>query len=310
MIRLAVLTSYSQAPMETKIRELAILPHIDALNLYCFRLKDFASDSTIISPFKNLDPKHMADMLGKIIRDTSTSLDIAGLTAYLPNLAMPKQTHQGKRREAVQAVKRLLSLIAALRAKGFSCKTLELVAGQTVILQKKRNGKIPPKLRYISRDQCFQALAESFQELKPIVYNLFDKDPPILAFGIDAGICQLVSDMESLNRLAGLVRKFTFTGLNLDIGHLQIAGISPSEIHPGIIEQIASAHVSDNGNAHFADLPIANHKEKIFRKWLKLLATCPTQPQGKFQRHISIELEACGNVDPIRATLIKAHKLL
>lgn len=332
MINVAALTSYSMAPLHTKLREL-VWRGINTIDLYCFCPQDLPiiCDKTTTGTWpevllESLHPPKAAQKITNILHRLEKGrpgrpVDICGFASFLPDISLPSQfSPEGKRREiTVKVLERLLELLMELKKRGFSCRTFELVAGHTIVQpgDAPRFGKT--RLRYVDPNACFKALEESLKELAKTMDRIFQqKDSrrrscrPVLAFEIEPGVSKLNNGKKSLAKLWSLMKRFPDAGLNLDIGHMLILGISPEDLFGSeLADRIAHVHISDNADSHFADLCVGTyHKEKAFAQWIRALANHFRKRRGAFQGCVSIEMEACGSADMVRDAVRITKKLV
>lgn len=329
MTQVAVLTSYSMAPLNVKLNEIA-RHGISVIDLYCFCPWDMPvlCSQYIEKPWpavilQNLDPvlvaQHIRHMIDRLEQKHGRKIDICAFASFLPDISLPDTIIDGEhlRTMTVKALGRLLDLLCELRARGFSCKVFEIVAGHTVILRDHGRSRTSPKLQYVHPDKCFEALKKSLDMISEMVDHRFAAPTsnlsaaPVFAFEVEPGVSKLISSPSSVDRLVDLIRQYPNTGLNLDVGHMLILGISPDDVfETDMGDWIAHAHISDNADAHYADLCVGSyHHEGVFAEWLQALDRSRHRG-GRFQGYVSIEMEACGSIDKVREAYDRTDRML
>ena len=321
MIQVGALTSYSQAPLRTKILELA--EHgITNIDLYCFCASDIPDvaphevpPGEWLSYLQHLDTRYAADRIHAFCEEARTRgsgpIDICGIASFFPDISLPDACPGGSyaRGNTVKILKGLLDLARQLRERHhYSCKTFELVAGHTIV--KPPAWSQPKTLRLMSLDPkaCREALAKSLADLTDHAHGMFQdgKKAPWLVFELEPGLGKLLRDGPTLKDILPVLRKFPNVGINLDIGHMLIIdNITIDDVFgTGAADLLGHAHVSDHARrSHFADLPVKSfHGADTYKPWLRALVDHDRKRAGCFQGTISVEMEACGEIAKVRRT--------
>ena len=123
------------------------------------------------------------------------------------------------------------------------------------------------------------------------------------AVELEPGPLYVINNFKSLRSLCGaLSRDRTLAdrvGVNLDVAHWALAGISPIDVKadPGILDRIVHCHLADFGAGHFGDVELGQiHEKNYFKPWLDLLSSRMRVPDSDTALYydccISMELEA------------------
>jgi hypothetical protein len=335
MVEIAALTSYSMEPLDRKILNL-VERNIRVIDLYCFCAEDLQAllklktpPSSLAEHMEELDAGKAADRIHRWCLDAERKypgdpVDICGLASFIPDISSTCETD---RLRAVKTLGNLLDLLAALRERGFSGDTLELVTGHTIVpvsdldpcearSTPKKNSPSKPHtyLRGIKPQECLAKLLESLWDLDEKISNTTwhrttrsRADKPRLAIELEPSFGRLIHDRKSLkmflddNKAKSLMDRGN-VGVNLDIGHMQIVKITPDEVDENWSNRVVHCHVSDNAHDHFADLRVGVFTpEQKYLEWLRRLIRW--EAKGKsFLGRVSIELEACGDVRQVEAS--------
>ena len=259
-------------------------------------------------------------------------VQIIGISTFLPDVASPVPE---LRQNAVASLKLLLQLARALRALGFWCETIELVTGYTIavadppalassraadrlsfrarisrtlidLLKWAKGAKISPPIfmRAVPPAAALGFLLDSLG----LVLGARDAEswptqgasagPPLLACELEPSLGRLVHDEVSLNEFLTHSPGLPGTGFNLDLGHMEIAGVDHG-IMAGLGGRCVHVHVSNNASEHFADLAMdaaAGYKPAVFQDWLTRVHQCWRAGGSLYRGGLSIEIESCGDV--------------
>lgn len=267
-----------------------------------------------------------AKALHKTLRDAG--LKCAALTSYIPEI-IASSNRIGRR--ARKALKYLVLVGRELRALGHPVCTLEIVAGslidgvwpaREVAARRAAPGNRAPAPEehggfYVAnRLSDAEALRRLLLALEAVVAEVQNAKTPFgLAIELEPGPLYAVSDLDSVANLCNEVDRRSaalraVVGLNLDVAHWSLARISPEKVHkaPAILRRILHAHVSDHGDGHFGDVEVgAIHKDpRYFAKWLAIARKAATNQDPDLpprSGYISIELEACKDLDAVRRSI-------
>lgn len=319
MIRVAALTSYSDKGLDAKIMELASAGET-ILDLYCFCPADLDALGCpesqkpwpewilerLDDPYLDLAAKKFRKICDRVMAKTGCApIDVCGTATFFPDLSLPggNASLNCSRKVSVEVLKRILEFMAALRKEGFTCRTMELVAGQTVIRSGPTRPPTEPKLKLLQDSDCIKAIRMSLSDILRARKRIFRGDrmgEPYLAFEIEPGTC-LLRDKDSLLEFLHCLNMNRRVGINVDIGHLIILDMQPEDVfNSKLAPFVTHAHVSDNARSHFADLPVASvHGSDVFKKWLAKLSAHHALGKGMYQGYVSVEMEAWGSVDAV-----------
>ena len=335
MVEIAALTSYSMEPLDRKILNL-VERDIRVIDLYCFCAEDLRAlldlktpPPSLAEPMEGLDAEKAADKIHRWCLDAQRkypgeAVDICGLASFIPDIS---STYKPDRLRAVKTLGNMLDLLAALRERGFSGDTLELVTGHTIVpvsdldpceARSTPKGNAPGKprtfLKSVKPQECLAKLLESLWKLDEKITNTpwrraprSRADKPRMAVELEPSVGRLIHDRKSLkmflddNEAKTLMDRGN-VGVNLDIGHMQIVKITPDEVDANWSDRVVHCHVSDNAHDHFADLRVGVFTpENKYLEWLRHLIRW--EAEGKpFLGRVSIELEACGDVGQVEAS--------
>jgi sugar phosphate isomerase/epimerase len=205
-------------PLDKKVLEL-VGEGISTVDLYCFCPHDSLAvfggasvESWPDLPSQELDPRKIAKRIAEIFhiaaRRFRRTVDICGFASFLPDVSLPDKysPEKSRRKETLKALRFLLELSAELRREGFSCRTIEIVGGHTIILADTRLDLGNPRLQYISPKECFKALEDSLKELVEYSAHIFpDNSGPLIAVEIEPGASKLLNTRVSMYKLADLI---------------------------------------------------------------------------------------------------------
>jgi hypothetical protein len=112
--------------------------------------------------------------------------------------------------------------------------------------------------------------------------------------------------------------EYSHIGLNLDIAHWFMAGITPDMVYKcnAVRKRIIHGHISDHGNGHFSDVALSRiHKDlEHFQVWVDLLSSVAQDPREpdypKYWGGLALELEACKNQDLVVESIEVLNKLI
>lgn len=333
-LRIGALTSYSSDGLVLKLNELVSIG-IKQVELYCFLLHDLqyvtdteCEDCCPSTMAALLDPHAAAERIhyacveaSKGYAESNARLRISGLASHLPDISIPQQS---QRSVAIECLKKLVCLAKELQLLGHPCDVIELVAGRTMIHADDQSR--PQKCALCKKEEpvgwmqvipisdCFDYLLESLNSLRGYISTQFNSDglrPPNLAVEIEPDAYKVIGSTRSIELYLDRVASWPGVGLNLDIGHMLIMDEPPK---PDVILQdpyrskVFNAHVSDNYRSHFADLiPLEGagdpSHDAIVREWLANLSSLALDPSVPYSGNVSIELEACQEIDWIDRSL-------
>lgn len=314
-MQIAALTSYSLSVLKDKIRTL-VQNNIFNIDLYCFCPNDLDYIKGCCLTYGNeylidLDISWLAEQIHEVIcplqAESKNKIDICGLASYFPDISLPKGNEQfDKRRQtAVKSLKSMVLLCSELRKFGYSCKVIELVAGHIVTVYPNSHSS-NPKLELLEIQACLDALNESLTCLSNYANEIFQDSGrgPVFSIEVEPGLGKLLGTSERIGQFFEIIVNMSHVGLNLDIGHMLIMGIKEDQIFKSPLgSKVAHIHVSDNAWSHFADLTIGTfHHRDIFARWIRQLLAYTKSNESLFQGFISIEMEACNNIDQIVAS--------
>jgi sugar phosphate isomerase/epimerase len=122
-----------------------------------------------------------------------------------------------------------------------------------------------------------------------------------LALELEPGPLYVIRDSRTLEAFCHRVSRESLlngcVGLNLDVAHWHLAGMSPLEIPPLVRDRIIHCHATDTHKGHCTDLPPgASNGLRFLSDWLEVLSP----------GYVTCELEAC----PVEEWLNIAHRNL
>jgi len=245
-----------------------------------YRMSTLASDGTHISKCANA----IADVF------RAANVEIVALSSFTPGLVShdPDLAHNSR-----DALLFLVRLAGALQDRGHPCRILELVAGSLL------DGVWPGKEKeegsvfvanVLDRED---AIDEFLRRLGPVAKEAIEKKVT-LAIELEPGPNFIINDLQALDSLcqrldntrnAALRRA---VGLNLDVAHWSLAGITVERLSEGlwdqehgkvtdvdygsIVDRVVHSHFSDHGPGHIADVALGYiHDKRHFRNWQRFL---------------------------------------
>lgn len=265
-----------------------------------------------------------ADALACILRTINT--EIVALSSFIPGLAShdPDLWHRSQ-----GALLFLVRLASALQDRGHPCRILELVAGSLL------DGVWPGKEKeegsvYVANVLDREdAIGDFLNRLGPVAKEALTKNIG-LAIELEPGPNFIINDLQSLDILCRHLNNSRNTalkravGLNLDVAHWSLAGITVERLDRGLWDQdhgketdadyrsivgrVVHSHFSDHGPGHIADVALGYiHKERYFRKWQQFLAdhlAHKSTGDGRLRRPcFTLELEATKTMKMVRDSL-------
>lgn len=220
---------------------------------------------------------------------------IVALASYIPEIV----SHRISQREkAVAALLFLIGLASRLR----SPKVIEFVGGsridgiwQGVASESSPNDRSVHVATVLSDEVAFFNLMESLDK----VVDQARKQNIRLALELEPGPLFVVRDLKTVRSFCEHLANPRFdgiVGLNLDIAHWHLAGITPDEIDDDIGKRIFHAHISDHSIGHFGDVSVGVNNGIPFQKWIDVLKRVAVKHTA-FSGYVSVELEACKHAE-------------
>ena len=258
---------------------------------------------------------HISECADKIVRRLKDrNLSIAALSSYIPGLV----SNTALADQSQDALLFLVRLAGAIQERGHPCRILELVAGSLidgVWPAKERNDGSVYVGNILDRDKAIEGLLVM---LKPIAEEAA-KRKIVLALELEPGPNFILNDIKALDKLCRSLSNNENTvlssniGLNLDVAHWSLAGITLSSLlsglktqrsgsdvevdFDGIVNRVVHSHFSDHGPGHFADVALGYiHDYNHFKRWYDFICNLATsrRPENwpSYSGFTSLELEA------------------
>lgn len=227
-------------------------------------------------------------------------VQIRSIATFIPELL---DSDVRKSNQGCKALRFLLRLSSHLNNYGQNIGTIELVGG-TLANDIQWLGKRSAGDNFITAGKRSHAHIHLalFNSLFELGHDLSDS-PVRLAFEMEPGPLFVFNDIQPL---VDLVKEFenwearglpeNRLGINLDIGHMLIAGRSVGELPPRVQRRIVHAHISDHSKGHLSDAVVASVRSpEVFQSWLRFLQERLADSDGlKYSGLVSVELEcAC-----------------
>lgn len=258
----------------------------------------------------------------------SRRVRIAAAATYFPDVSC---ADRGRREKAVRAVVNTVRLCHHLMDQrdlgmdvvacvevvcGSLLEPVDTSAGRQVLV---KQYTLPAKLRYL-----VESLQRVCEELAPA-----DR-PYALALELEPGATYVLRDLDSLRQVHKAVSRAGLAGhvgLNLDIAHFRIAGVTPTALRgdggaePDLTEWIVHSHIADHPlQMHTRDLAIGafTDVERLptdLCAYLDLLmaraAHAARHPGGLlFTNSVALELEGCSRMRWVHDSLAHLKRLL
>lgn len=249
-------------------------------------------------------------------------IHLCALASFIPEIT----TTGPKGGRARHSLEFLIRLAGHLRKDGHPLKTIEIVAGTLVdgIWHGRSLIEKDPKEAeaYIANRMSEVLARHNLQAALVSLAAEIQNAEVQIALELEPGPLYLLRDWKTLVAMSDMLDAdpilSPLVGLNLDIAHWTLAGLSgimlggsePTESAfekqersefesqvERIRRRVVHAHISDHGRGHFGDVRVCDITEDHkFGRWLKLLQEIADTPRDvghpSFDRMLSIELEA------------------
>ncbi|MFW6154649.1 MAG: sugar phosphate isomerase/epimerase family protein [Planctomycetota bacterium] len=266
-------------------------------------------------------------------RAKAKDVRILGLTTFFPEVVAAG----AKGRHVTRALRFLTDVCERLQRLNHPAHTIEIVSGGLI------HGVWPAKwhshrhsggeesLVGIDRKQELyaatsigteQALRSLLGRIRPIRQRALDANVQF-AVELEPGPLCVLRDWDSLKLFCELLEDSgdysdlsPLVGLNLDCAHYAMAQITSEKVftEPAVRDRIVHVHLADHGRGHFGDVALGRiHPEEHFANWLRLVPAlvCErSQSMPKFLGGLSIEMEACRDMEDIGDSLAKLERLI
>lgn len=318
-------------------------PSVTAADLYCFMGWDFDHGSMAdhLKPTavewlagKWNDPGWITAEANRIHDAFSTKgITIPAFATFVPEIA---STDELIWRKGLNALRCLIKLAGEIngRAGHHKVHAIEVVLGSVCGAIQIDSGSdlasfhVPKSSWKDVQQQVLNRLAMLIEELEfaEVCFAVEFEPGPLFA----------LNTLDSIKHFVGLLEVnapfySNRVGLNLDIGHAILTGISPDEHEDGSLDWLlkwcSHAHVSDHERGHFSDVSVLSQaKEQIFCQWMKVLERKmkidlsdenKTKEESfwggqgtKFSKFIAIELEMCKRHDFVVEMVSKMKEIM
>lgn len=248
-------------------------------------------------------------------------IDCAALATFVPELIASGR----ESRRARAALSFTIELAHALRERGQSIETIEIVAGSTmdrVWLAKSTQ----PALRgrqpiYVANrlsvedgmDRLLAALGPLAEKARDhgVRFALELEPGPLYLLGTWQALVALCEQLEMRPEFVDVI------GLNLDVAHWRLAGISADQVRgcEEVRRRIVHCHISDHGRGHFGDVPLGwiTPVDEV-KDWVDLVRGIAAEnrpaPYPPFAGYLSVELEAAKHSDFVRNSVALLSEML
>jgi sugar phosphate isomerase/epimerase len=249
------------------------------------------------------------------------NIKCVGFATFIPELVATESS----RKIGVNALRSAIHIAAILNETVGQVKIVEVVGGSLA------EGIWPAidseqKTLYVanlmSRSEAISRLLTSLREVRTEA----QRADITLAIELEPGPLFVMHDWDALKSLCDALDArenmdlSPTVGLNLDIAHWSLAGITPKMIEsaPSVLNRIVHCHISDHGRGHFGDVAIARINDNLwFEEWLRLVKRVALNGQKRRQNRllpyfcgsISIELEACNSSEDVRFSVAKLTEI-
>jgi sugar phosphate isomerase/epimerase len=249
---------------------------------------------------------------------TPPRIRVFGLASFLPEISSKKPDDI---RTAQDAMYFLIHLALALREQGHPLETIELVAGSRVngVRADKEAQEAEPLYTAGWPAKPLELVDDLCTNLTPVAERA-EAEHLRLAIELEPGPLYILGGEEALLHLCEQLAKpgvlSRTTGINLDVAHWDLAGLTHAWLlnHPEVCTCLQHVHISDHGRGHFGDVALGDcHPPGHFLPWLRAIAAAGRRrPDGvpPMTGLVSIELEACKTRQMLRRSLDRLLFLL
>ena len=256
---------------------------------------------------------------------------VPALATYFPDIS----SKTGDRWEkACRAVVNSVKLCRALAAEGFDVTPcVEVVCGSLLEPVIETGDDRPKLVKEYKRKAKIDRLVETLAEVKT---RLAAENPPLgegdyaIALEVEPGSAYVLNDRDALRDVYAAVCAAGLrgvVGLNLDIAHFRIAGITPAVLaggvagYPDLTDWLVHSHIADHPLwMHTRDLSLGafTQVERFpteFCPYLDVLVrrakNARAAPGGlRFTNAVALELEGCSRLSWVHESLVHLKRLL
>jgi sugar phosphate isomerase/epimerase len=305
-LRPSVLSSSSARNLPTLFHEIGLVSGVRDFDLLVPRPCDlpYSIDKTRELSWHVADETAFAEISSQLIEQlTGQSVSIPALATFFPNVS---SLNEDLRKQAVSAIINTLGLAMHLK-RWMPVPVVEVVCG--TIVEASSDGRVD--IYGVSRK--LDCLVRSLEEIVSGVANeltefavALELEPgEIYLLNNDTRIRQLFERCDK-SSLSDLLKKHV--GLNVDIAHMRIAGISAQQLED-FVPRMCHAHISDHPGIHTHDQFVGNwtnieqHDGGYLPFLRQLLRRCHTKSSIPFTGCVAIELEGCNRIFSIHDSI-------
>ncbi|MGB2807321.1 MAG: TIM barrel protein [Sedimentisphaerales bacterium] len=265
--------------------------------------------------------KRCASRLHQSLNGVDEDIKILAIASFLQGLASQTQ----KAEKARSALTFLIKMARELQQFGHPSRTVEIVAGS--LFEGTWRGKRHALSKHTKTETVYVAnLVRREEAINSLLANLrlVIRQAEIgnvqIAIELEPGPYFVVNSFPVLEDLCKQLQGdsiFSCVGLNLDIAHWSISGITPDKVRKSDIvrKRIVHCHIADHGKGHFSDVAIGRiHDFTYFKEWVDLLGFISKELREKsfpgFSGGIAIELEACKDKEYLEESVTFLNKLV
>jgi hypothetical protein len=169
------------------------------------------------------------------------------------------------------------------------------------------------------QDRLIRGLKIVIRAIKQKVNQRF-----VIALELEPGNAYVLRDKDTLNSLMRKIQSDPLlrqhVGLNLDLGHMRLANVTPTDLEPHS-KSIVHSHISDHPKMHTRDHPlgfwtnIAHRNEfdpyvELLQKRSQNLSVNPTKGELEFSNTLAVELEGCNRIEWVLSSVQEVRRLL
>lgn len=338
----SVITSSSPLPLGTFFEEvldvhpeaafdLMILRHEDAVQ---FDLEEKPRITDLVAERLDIIQEKLSKALeSRPAKKADQPLRIPALATYFPDVS---SMNNERREAACKAIVNCVKLFHDLQNRkdeldlDISPACVEIVCGSLLEPVEEPNADKPSWVLQYTLPAKIEQLVTSLKKIEEDLENCHK--PYALSLEVEPGPSYVLSDGDSLLSVYDAIRKaeLKHVGLNLDIAHFKIAGISPSFLKgqheggiqgPNLTHWIVHSHIADHPlRMHTRDLSLGafsnlEHFPSDFCGYLDLLMDRAVDYEKNkggllFSGAVALELEGCGRVTWIHDSIGQLKRLL
>lgn len=348
-LRPSVLTSSSTLTITELLRTLAPFPDCQ-IDLFVFRdidrldaglLPPSALGRDIVSVLETPDIESKVAMwlqtaISNSKRNPIVPL-VGALATYFPEITIyNKHSKQASVDAAIRSLEQCVRIALKLKDEELSdSAVVEMVCGSRIdfcrcsACSKLANASTAGVGHVFTSSAKIESLLDSLLEVERRISadrELADREWA-LALEFEPGESYVLGNIAAVQSFADAIKDTKYerlrshVGLNIDIGHMRIAGIETSDlIEREVGDIIVHSHISDNPGMHTRDLPTGMWNavndcygfDFKYLRWLSKIDVNLSRRKSKlpFSRSVALELEGCDRPDWVNSGVASLRYML